>query len=212
MKKKLWVGVVSLIFLISLTHLAHAAVSDPQTRGVEPGESKKPEDTLKEGQMSKEGQTEVGVIKKVDPNNRTIIIEMRTSLTGTKGQEMTFTLGEGAFKGGNLSDLKPGQYVQFTRTVRGTKVGPSHPQTPEQDIKQPLEEKAEGTKVGPSHKEPPERDIKQPAQSGEQAKTGQADQPTAPKVAAEGDTITSLQVIPESEWKTRLQSSGQPSR
>ncbi len=140
----------------SNTHLVPAAVSDPQSRGVEPGESKKPEDTLKEGQMGKEGQTEFGVIKKVDPDRRTLTIETRTSPTETRGQEMTFTLGEGASKGGNLSDLKPGQYVQFTRTVRGTKVGPSHPQTPEQDIKQPLEEKAEGTKMGPSHKEPPQ--------------------------------------------------------
>src|SRR4029453_9723599 len=115
-------------------------------------------------------------------------------------------------KGQSLSELKAGQYVQFTRTVKGTKVGPSHPETPGQDIKQPLEEKGEGTKVGPSHAARPEREGKQPLQSSEPSATSLPGQAMASAVAAEGETITSLEVLPESAWKMKFYSQSQSSR
>jgi len=212
MVKKFRLLLVTCMFMLSLTPLAYVAVSDAQTRQTGPGDATKPAGPMQAGQMEKAGLTDFGVVKSVDSRNQTVTIETRTSPTATTGQDMIFALREGALKGQNLSELKPGQYVEFTRTAKGTKVGPSHPQTPGQDIKQPLEESGEGTKVGPSHTETPEREAKQPLQSPERSYTGQPGQATAPAVAAEGETITSLEVLSEPTWKARFQSQRQSSR
>src|SRR5262245_62018931 len=144
MVKKFREFLVLCMFMLSLTPLAYVAVSDAQTRQPGPGAAPQPAGPMQAGQTGQEGQRSFGVVKHVDARNHTVTIETRTSPTETMGQEMTFALGEGALKGQNLSALKPGQYVEFTRTVQGTKVGPSHPQTPGQDIKQPLAEPMEG--------------------------------------------------------------------
>src|SRR5919197_4535785 len=160
MVKQVRILLVTSMFMLSLTPIAYGAVSDSQIPGTGPGASTEPADPMQAGQMKQEGQVGFGVVKSVDARNNTLTIETRTSPTETSGREMTFALGDGALKGQNLSELKAGQYVQFTRTVKGTKVGPSHPATPGQDMKQPLEEKGEGTKVGPSHTAMPEREVK----------------------------------------------------
>jgi hypothetical protein len=212
MVKQLRTLLVTSMFMLSLTPMAYEAVADAQIPGTGPGASTERAGSMPAGQMRQEEYVGFGVVKGVDARNNTLTIETRTSPTATSGRDMTFALGEGALKGQNLSELKPGQYVQFTRTVKGTKVGPSHPATPGQDIKQPLEEKGEGTKVGPSHAATPEREVKQPLQPSEPSSTSPPGQVTAPAVAAEGETITSLEVLPESAWKTKFSSQSQSSR
>ena len=212
MVKQLRTLLVTSMFMLSLTPMVYGAVADAQIPGTGPGASPEPAGSMQVGQMRREEYVGFGVVKSVDARNNTLTIETRTSPTETSGRDMTFALGEGALKGQNLSEIKPGQYGQFTRTVKGTKVGPSHPATPSQDIKQPLEEKGEGTKVGPSHKATPEREVKQPLQSPAPFSTSPPAQVTAPAVAPEGESITSLEVLPESAWKMKFHSQSQSSR
>ena len=212
MVKQLRILLVTSMFMLSLTHIAYGAVSDAQIPGTGPGASTEPAGPMQAGHMQQEGHVGFGVVKSVDARNNTLTIETRTSPTDTSGRDMTFALGEGVLRGQNLSELKAGQYVQYSRTVKGTKVGPSHPATPGQDMKQPLEEQGEGTKVGPSHKATPEQEVKQPLQSSEPSSTSPPGQITAPAVAAEGETITSLEVLPESAWKMKFHSQSQLSR
>ena len=212
MIKKFSICMVTGMSMLFLTYMAYVTVADAQPQRTMPGDVTKPAGRAQTESMGQKEQVSFGVVKQVDPSNNTIVIESRTSPNETRGRDMTFAVEPGAVKGQNLSALQAGQYVQFTRTVKGTKVGPSHTETSTQEMKQPLQEQGEGTKVGPSHKDTPGGEMKQPLQSNAPSSSQQTGQDTAPAMAAAGETITSLEVLPESAWRQEFQRQSQLSR